>query len=118
MEETDHLIRLKNAKDPTEPQYLPVPILPKTLSQPVEDTEVAQSSSESLAPPSAFRHFRMEHRSFVVAVFHIGIYTATPKLIQDMISPYMKEKYPEINDLERVKSKLQNYRKKKGICNR
>ena len=73
---------------------------------------LTESRNNNNTSSSSFQMFRMEHKAFVLAVFSIGIYTATPQLLHDAISPYMKQKYPDVNDLARIKSKLQKYRRK------
>ena len=72
------------------------------------------TAAKQKASLSTFQHFRMEHRSFVIAVVEIGLEYASPLILQELISPFMKEKYPSINELARIKSRLQHYRKNPG----
>ena len=103
-------------------QYLPlIPMTTITPSTFVENQvqhidmhASAMTSYKSQALPSTYQHFRMEHRSFVIAVLEIGLEYASPLILQELISPSMKEKYPSINESAWIKSILHHYRKKTG----
>ena len=105
-------------------QYLPLVGLPITTITPspcvedevqvIEMPASAMTSSQSQSCPSIYQQFRIEHRFFVPAVFEIGLEYASPLILQELISPSMKEKYPSINESAWIKSILHHYRKKTG----
>ncbi len=51
-----------------------------------------------------------EHRAMVSALFEIGMNESSPVSIFDNMSPQIKEEYSQLN-LEKIKSKLQKFRK-------
>lgn len=53
-----------------------------------------------------------EHKSLVAAIFDIGMSESSPSSILEHMSTSIKKKYPALN-VERLKSKLQKYRKSK-----
>jgi len=54
-----------------------------------------------------------EHRAFVSAIFNVGIQESSPMAILDHMNKRSKKEYEGLN-LEKVKSKLQKYRKNKS----
>ncbi len=55
---------------------------------------------------------REEHRAMVAAIFDVGVEESSPVTIFDHMSSEIKSKYSALN-LEKIKSKLQKYRKLK-----
>lgn len=120
MEEIDQYIRCKRIRciqhtakerSSTVPSTRMGSSPPQVLAEKVYCQSELQTSSLG-----SFQSFRAEHRSMVIAVFEVGLSTATPKLLQENISLHMKEKYPDISDLARIKSRLQYCRKKMDIA--
>lgn len=54
-----------------------------------------------------------EHRAFVSAIFNVGVQESSPLAIMDHMNKRSKKEYEGLN-LEKVKSKLQKYRKNKS----
>jgi len=83
------------------------------LSKPIEDTTTISPSSSSpslidLAASSSIG----THRELVSSIFNIGMRESSPAAILEHMTDKSKAKYDGLN-LERIKSKLQKYRKGK-----
>ena len=81
--------------------------LTKRIQQPL-DTHTNQSSSENDTDQLTLE----QHREFVHAIYENGLAESSPLLIWEHMSENIKAAYPELN-IEKLKSKLQKYRKNK-----
>lgn len=81
--------------------------LTKRIHQPLE-THMNQSSGKHDEDPLTVE----QHRALVHAIYENGLAESSPLLIWEHMSEKIKAAYPELN-IEKLKSKLQKYRKNK-----
>ena len=79
---------------------------------PSSNTMNASTSSSSSSSSSSAPFSKEDHRDLVHAIFVIGIKESSPLSLMGQMSERAKTSYKGLN-LERIKSKLQKYRKKK-----
>jgi len=87
----------------------------RSTADQVEDAYLSRSNRLRRTPSEKRSNFsKEEHREFVSAVFDIGLKESSPLSVMNHMSKRSKDVYEGLN-LERIKSKLQKYRKKKKI---
>ena len=103
-------------------------LLPSRFKRSTSNEQIAMSSTTSTEPIHALNTGKatqaedetnikpfteMEHRALVYAIFNVGLNNSSPRAISDNMSSKIKATYSALS-LEKIKSKLQKYRKSKA----